>query len=1096
MADNRLRFVHYGEDKWDSNSESIISSGIFETADEAKKYVRQLITDDQASGGRPSLFAEPMVLRYKSNVEDMPNVILAIGSVGDGIHGDRIHKRKVNSNNQIIFIDIANVEESIDSLENVLGDVSGTTVELKRLVGNIIAASGFDKDGNYVGDSSDKIIGDAESLDEAIKLISQYVIAHEGKAALKVEDTDTVDMVIDTDEKEGTTIKSEVKVPETRWYKGDEYNNILDVQKDGIFSNITLACKKSEDGQKLSLVVNGNITNEIDFDAEKHVVSGVYDEKTESIVLTMNDGSSVAIDVEKLIEEWTADEGTKTPVILTKEHIKYLHDHEYVWKDILSADVRLAEMTANILEKTSDGRGLFVKGTADNIKYGNTTVADALDKAYTRISDNEGNVIMEKSSGLYANIELEYNQMNNTLVFKKSQTNGSYVTTEMELNTFKFFDKIYYDKSREVIVIQYTNEKGEHGAIEIPAKDLFEEYIADNTNHNINIKLTRSEGGHSTISADVKILTEESDNILQDVNHSLYVKGTASNIKYGAKTVEDGLRSLEASLSSEIARAENAEDDLNDAILAEQTRAIDAEIELSNTLVSKITEEQTRAEKVEGEIKNSITSLTHIVVDDYIANISAVTDSNTAEIDELKGDIDFVSGKTISSVTVNKISDTKYELKANGASCGVIDIPADQFLKDVHFDSVSKKLYMTFVTSSGEKTIEVDLSSLIDTYEASDGLVKVDNKFLVKIDPTSEPYLTVSPNGVKVSGIDSAIAAVNEAVSKNKITFVDSSSIDFTVTVNENGGKNVTADAKVSQTNRNIVKLNADGIYAQSCDLTYSTGGNELTFTDSLGNVKVITLNSIDTIKNIYFDGVTKELVFQYTVEGDSKEVRIAAAAFFNGIIGTSDGNVAVTTALTSNSTTAITASLDVNDIIDNTSSTVTLTKTDGNKIKANVNIHGADDNWLLADSNDLYVKAKTASDIAYGTTTVYDALNDVEALAKEIDEKITAEEFKLNNIINAIQLKEDGSYTAPQGTKHLDNSTSVKDALIKLDEIISDVETKVVVIESKPNGAISVEKSDGEAKIGLKINPNSSDMLKQTENGLEISETWDCGTF
>ena len=251
--------------------------------------------------------------------------------------------------------------------------------------------------------------------------------------------------------------------------------------------------------------------------------------------------------------------------------------------------------------------------------------------------------------------------------------------------------------------------------------------------------------------------------------------------------------------------------------------------------------------------------------------------------------------------------------------------------------------------------------------------------------------------------LESSIEAANEAISKNKITFVDSSTLDFTVTVNENEGKNVTADVKVSQTNKNIVKLNADGIYAQSCDLTYSTDGNELTFTDSLGNAKVITLNSIDTIKNIYFDGNSKELVFQYTVEGESKEVRIAAAAFFNGIVGTSDGNVAVTTALTSDSTTAITASLDVNDIVDNANSTVTLTKTDDNKIKASVNVHGSDNNWLVADNNDLYVKAKTASDIAYGTSTVYDALNDIESFAKDADKKITLDEAKLNNIINAI---------------------------------------------------------------------------------------------
>ena len=94
------------------------------------------------------------------------------------------------------------------------------------------------------------------------------------------------------------------------------------------------------------------------------------------------------------------------------------------------------------------------------------------------------------------------------------------------------------------------------------------------------------------------------------------------------------------------------------------------------------------------------------------------------------------------------------------------DFVQDSFLDDVSYSSETGKI--SFVWSMGDgstKTDEIDVSDLIDTYEAGNGLELSGGTFAVKIDGESESFLTVGANGVKLSGVQSAIdAARQEAI--------------------------------------------------------------------------------------------------------------------------------------------------------------------------------------------------------------------------------------------------------------------------------------------------------------------------------------------
>lgn len=99
-----------------------------------------------------------------------------------------------------------------------------------------------------------------------------------------------------------------------------------------------------------------------------------------------------------------------------------------------------------------------------------------------------------------------------------------------------------------------------------------------------------------------------------------------------------------------------------------------------------------------------------------------------------------------------------YTLKDSlGNSKGTINIPQDTFLDSASFDAGTKKLNLVFNTASGKEAIAVDMSALVDTYTAGNGVAITEHVVSVKVDSASESYLTVGEGGIKLSGIVSAL---------------------------------------------------------------------------------------------------------------------------------------------------------------------------------------------------------------------------------------------------------------------------------------------------------------------------------------------------
>lgn len=103
----------------------------------------------------------------------------------------------------------------------------------------------------------------------------------------------------------------------------------------------------------------------------------------------------------------------------------------------------------------------------------------------------------------------------------------------------------------------------------------------------------------------------------------------------------------------------------------------------------------------------------------------------------------------------------------------IASIDATAFIKDGMINTVElvtnpeshspgTYLVITFNTDAGKDAIYLDVSSIIDVYEGHNG-IKVTGKHIhLIIDPTSEPYLSLSDNGIKLEGINSKITEVVE----------------------------------------------------------------------------------------------------------------------------------------------------------------------------------------------------------------------------------------------------------------------------------------------------------------------------------------------
>lgn len=225
------------------------------------------------------------------------------------------------------------------------------------------------------------------------------------------------------------------------------------------------------------------------------------------------------------------------------------------------------------------------------------------------------------------------------------------------------------------------------------------------------------------------------------------------------------------------------------------------------------------------------------------------------------------------SIVKSETSDLVYYLKdSDGATKGTINIPQDTFLDSASFNAETSKLTLSFNTASGKQAVEVSLASLVDTYTNGNGINLSNKTFSINIDTNSESYLSVSEGGIKISGINAALALKADSADVYNKAEIDSKVSDInTIT------SNLRTDLGTATDEANATGSAYARIAKLSNDINSLTGG--------AGSVSSQIENAIKELK-----GDTKYATIGALEDALDAEVSRATAAeeAINNKIGTS----------------------------------------------------------------------------------------------------------------------------------------------------------------------------------------------------------------
>ena len=250
------------------------------------------------------------------------------------------------------------------------------------------------------------------------------------------------------------------------------------------------------------------------------------------------------------------------------------------------------------------------------------------------------------------------------------------------------------------------------------------------------------------------------------------------------KEADDNLKSLIGDVSSAVTSGQtsvvdliNAEktermsedSKLNGLIEAEKTareeaisRESTARTEKDTELDGKIASEVASREETDRKLEQEITDRTN--ADSTInGRINTLSESNKLNV---------VDVEKVTSGLSQTIRESYKFKKADGTYIPqTVDIYKDSSLINVVLKEIDNKKYLvfTYVLEDGtQKDIEVDVEELLIESEFSDGLSASSDgdvvRVKVKIDPSSDNYLSVSRDGVKISGIASAFGDINTSI--------------------------------------------------------------------------------------------------------------------------------------------------------------------------------------------------------------------------------------------------------------------------------------------------------------------------------------------
>lgn len=584
-----------------------------------------------------------------------------------------------------------------------------------------------------------------------------------------VEDTNTVDLTMVSSTGYQNVLSAEVKVNKAK------ADNILTSTKNGLYvskSHITDAVREEENraeevenGIKSSIEkLNGTV------DSVKDSVSAEEKRAKEAESInkaTADSALEKATANAKNIETLTTKVGTVSETV-TEVSTKVDNLSKVVDDNKTATDKSISDLKADI-EKSISKVEQTVSDEVTRATKAEETLTETVNNEISRAKDTESKITVQitdevtraTKSETEINGKIDTLSANATSEVERAKAAESTLSQSIADNLTTA--KEYTDTAKNEVLSKVSTEEARAMGVENALKTQIDTI---NGTPDVNGSFAKS---------DAEVLASSKAYTTEQVSAE------------SAKRETEDLK-LSQSISDEASRAKKVEEKYEEALaIINGSETTDGSIKksLKDSKDYADTEISSLKATVESEIAEAIKSAGDTATnktDEALKESKTYTDEKVSNEATQREDADTKLEERIDSVKIEKdsTSDLKYNLLVDGKIVSEINIPKDQFLKDVVYDGGNKQIVFTFETSDGTKVSNINVSDLVDTYTAGDGLKLVDNKFSVVVEEHSEEYLKVTENGVMLTGVKAALdsKATTDSVKElsNKIDVINGNS--------------------------------------------------------------------------------------------------------------------------------------------------------------------------------------------------------------------------------------------------------------------------------------------------------------------------------
>ena len=706
---------------------------------------------------------------------------------------------------------------------------------------------------SYDPDSHDEVIRDAKSLSDAIDKVSKFATNLGQILKVSVEDTDTVDLTMEEDSKNGgSVIKAEVNIAGADGLSKKVFdNNIIGKTSEGIYAAASIE-PSTTNPNVLIFKTSGYVDGQFKVDA---------------------------YETEVPLTAYKGDNGKTTGVTVDVD----------ADKNVISATLNLSSEESNIL-KLEDGE-YVVEGLAKNIKYKDTTVANALTKHASRLDDIEdaidgvkavevkgsetstSTVSVEKSTkgdftvsndvklssdnsivvangGLSANVNASFKKGTSTLTINVGNTPYNVDLSELAVSVLK---SATYDSVTEEIVLTFIVGDTEK-TMRIPVGTLIHDVEVDDTD-SIDLTLKSVSGGPNHISGEVRIDKTHSDNILTVTSNGLYV--SQAYITNAVKEEAESRKEADTALQTKIDELSDLAKANKENISKEQARAEKAETANANAIAQEIKD----ARKAESDNAANIATNSESIK----ANSDAIADEIARAQKAEQANTDAISAE----VTRAKEAEGKLSTAITSAQTAVEGNVANEKERAMTAEGNLSATITAAQTALEGKIATEETRAKTEESSLSAAITAVQTALEEKVKEEETRAITAE-SGITTNA--EAIAAINETISgkgglneklTNEITRATEKDTDLSDAIK--------SETERAQSEESTIKKNIESISTavgkieirKIADLEYALYVNDTKHGE-------FTIPKDQFLKSVNYDPTTKTLVFVFTTsDGD-----------------------------------------------------------------------------------------------------------------------------------------------------------------------------------------------------------------------------------